>query len=342
MNYQGSYRHLLKNSKAALLAAVEIYNKPRIEYRDECFVILLINAWELVLKALLSKYGRSIFYRKKRYEPYRTFSWTDALTQAERLFPAVIEPLPVRRNLELLSAYRDNAVHFYNQEGFGAVIYALAQTNIVNYKDLLNAVFHVDLAADINWALLPLGISPPVDPVEYIAGKSASAKKPTPAVRQFLLALASAADEVKKAGADTGRLLTIFNVKLESTKKIQRADVLVGVGKPTEIEGPLAIVRTLDPNISHPLRQKDVVAKISDLHGIKFSPFVFQAVVWKCDLKNDPVYCWKAAEGVLTKYSNDIIPKIRQLGKGEVETALLEYRARSQKKAKWFAGRPSQ
>ena len=31
MNYRGSYRHLLKNSKAALLAAIEIYNKPRIE-----------------------------------------------------------------------------------------------------------------------------------------------------------------------------------------------------------------------------------------------------------------------------------------------------------------------
>jgi hypothetical protein len=54
MNYRGSYRHLLRNGKAALLAAIEIYNKPRFEYRDECFVILLLNAWELALKALLS------------------------------------------------------------------------------------------------------------------------------------------------------------------------------------------------------------------------------------------------------------------------------------------------
>ena len=29
MDYQGSYRHLLKNAKSALLAAIEIYNKPR-------------------------------------------------------------------------------------------------------------------------------------------------------------------------------------------------------------------------------------------------------------------------------------------------------------------------
>lgn len=28
-------------------AAIEIYNKPQIAYRDECFVILILNAWEL-------------------------------------------------------------------------------------------------------------------------------------------------------------------------------------------------------------------------------------------------------------------------------------------------------
>ena len=44
MNYRSSYRKLLANGKAALLAAIEIYNKPRIDYRDECFVILLLNA----------------------------------------------------------------------------------------------------------------------------------------------------------------------------------------------------------------------------------------------------------------------------------------------------------
>jgi hypothetical protein len=66
MYYRGSYRHLLKNSKSALLAAIEIYNKPQFAYRDECFVILLLNAWELALKALLSKSKESIYYPKKR------------------------------------------------------------------------------------------------------------------------------------------------------------------------------------------------------------------------------------------------------------------------------------
>ena len=40
MNYRGSYRKLLENSKAAMMAAIEIYNKPAFKYRDECVVIL--------------------------------------------------------------------------------------------------------------------------------------------------------------------------------------------------------------------------------------------------------------------------------------------------------------
>ena len=64
MNLRGSYRALLSNSRAAMLAAIEIYNKPLFTYRDECFAILLINAWELLLKAILSKNKQKIFYPK--------------------------------------------------------------------------------------------------------------------------------------------------------------------------------------------------------------------------------------------------------------------------------------
>ena len=95
-----------------MMAAVEIYNKPIFQYRDECTVILLLNAWELLLKALLSKNKKSVFYPKKRNRPYRTLSWRDALSRGEAYFPATIPRLPVRRNLELLGIYRDNAVHF--------------------------------------------------------------------------------------------------------------------------------------------------------------------------------------------------------------------------------------
>jgi hypothetical protein len=163
MNYRGSYRHLLKNAKAAMIAAIEIYNKPSFSYRDECFVILLLNAWELILKAVLSKKKQSVFYPKKRKEPYRTLSCRDAITRAETFFPKELPPLPVRRNLDLLSTYRDNAVHFYNANDFGVLVYALAQTSVINFKDLLDKFFAVNLENEISWQLLPIGLKPPVE-----------------------------------------------------------------------------------------------------------------------------------------------------------------------------------
>ncbi len=44
-------KEMLDRAKAAMVAAVEIYNKPGFPYRAETFVILAINGWELLCKA---------------------------------------------------------------------------------------------------------------------------------------------------------------------------------------------------------------------------------------------------------------------------------------------------
>jgi len=326
MNYRGSYRKLLGNAKAAMMAAIEIYNKPAFQYRDECFVILLLNAWELLLKAMLSKNKGSVFYHKKRNEPYRTLSWHDALGRAERHFPSGIHSLPVRRNLELLGTYRDNAVHFYNAKGFGVLVYALAQTSIMNFRDIMEQTFGERLEDEITWQLLPLGIKPPVDPIAYMQSAGNTDGERSDAVRQFLAELAAAVNAVQAASKDTGRLLTVFQIKLESTKKINTADLVIGVEKTKDATGPLAIIRTQDPNITHPLRQKDVLEQIDTLHGKPFTSHVFYAIAWKHDLRSNPQYCWRDRDGALTKYSNDVIAWIRRLKADEVDAALTDYR----------------
>jgi len=48
-----------------------------------------------------------------------------------------------------LLTYRDNAIHFYNQQGFGVIIYGLAQTNIVNYRDIMCDIFEIDIAEEM-------------------------------------------------------------------------------------------------------------------------------------------------------------------------------------------------
>src|SRR6266568_2009293 len=45
------YENLMNKSLVAALSSIEIYNKPDFRYREELFNILIINAWELLLKA---------------------------------------------------------------------------------------------------------------------------------------------------------------------------------------------------------------------------------------------------------------------------------------------------
>ena len=329
MNYRGSSKHLVKNAKSALLAAIEIYNKPGFQYRDECFVILLLNAWELALKGLISKNKGSIYYQKRRDQQYRTLSLVDAFTKAEKLFPKKIDHLPVGANLRLLNTYRDNAVHFYNEEGFGVLIYSLGQTAIVNLRDLMKESFRIDIGDDISWQLMPLGIRPPIDPIGYIA-KNAKTGQKNSATKQFLGTLMSSVNEIEDAGADGGRLMTIFKVALEFVKKIEKADVVVGVaGKasPSEDVGPLVVTKIRDPNVAYPLRQKELLKNIGSLHGKPFTSNTFQALCYKYGFKDNPTYCWRATEGVLTKYSNDLAPRIRSLSQKDVDEALVSYRA---------------
>lgn len=334
MNYRGSYRRLLDNATAAMVAAIEIYNKPRFDYRDECVVILLLNAWELILKATLSKHGTSIFYPKKRNCPYRTLAWQDALAQSERLFPKAIEALPVRGNLELLATYRDNAVHFYNAKDFRLVLYALAQTCVKNFRDFMESAFGQRLEDEINWQLLPLGIQPPIDVMTYLSGGRERSSSRSPAVQQFLSHLARATDEVTNAGADGGRLMTIFTVKLESIKKAGDADVIVGIKKGAGSDGPLAVVKMQDPNITHPLRQKEIVDTIKILHGKPFTTYSFQAIAWKHGLKDKRQYCWMAREkGILTRYSIDAVSFIKSLSPADVDAALADYRTHQRAQA---------
>jgi hypothetical protein len=332
MNHRGSYRKLLANGKAALLAAIEIYNKPRIAYRDECFVILLLNAWELVTKAALAKNHQSIFYPKRRKEPYRTYSLMDALRKAERFFPAVLGVSAIHLNLELLSTYRDNAVHFYNARYFGSVIYALAQTSIVNLKDVLKEILDIELADDITWQLLPLGLGVPIDPLDFISGRETKVKQSV-AVRQFLAQIAASTQSLETQGQDTGRLLTVFKVKLESTKKIGNADVVVGVEKaPDGVKGPLVVAKAMDPNITHPLRMKELIEAVGPLHGTRLTSGTFQAIAWKYGIKANSRFCWKSSVGALTKYSHDTVAFIKRLTAGDVELAKKEYRLKTQHK----------
>ncbi|MCD6460197.1 DUF3644 domain-containing protein, partial [bacterium] len=111
---------LMENSLAAILSAIEIYNKPDFKYRNEVFVILLINGWELLLKAKVLKDNQDNPINLYKIEkttgaPKRKRSSGQNITKSigQLLKELSIDPT-IKNNLYEIIKIRDSAVHFYH------------------------------------------------------------------------------------------------------------------------------------------------------------------------------------------------------------------------------------
>ena len=174
---QSRARQMLEKSTSALLAAIEIYNKPSFSYREETFSILAINAWELLFKARILQLSKnrlssiieyerrrlvdgsmsSMRYRKKNrsgnHVSVGLFQAHDSLVNDYRdSIPRV-----VRLNLEALCEVRDNAVHFLNKDiSFRKKTHELGTASVKNYLHLLRKWFGTNLD-DFQLYLMPIG-----------------------------------------------------------------------------------------------------------------------------------------------------------------------------------------
>ncbi|MGN7975969.1 DUF3644 domain-containing protein [Microbacterium sp. 22195] len=256
-----SIKRLVDNSLAAMLSAVEIYNKPQMTYRDEVTVMLIVNAWELALKAALRQTNRSIFYKKERGERHRSIGIDDALGRmnANTLWPPEVDGAAVTANVKALAEYRDRAIHLYNAHGLGAVVYPFLQQNVLNYRDFVLAKFKKDLAESMTWQLLPLGATPPADAVQFMRVNKDAAM--VAEVEEFINELRSLMDDTQASGGDMGRVATIYDIHMQSQKKMTSADLVVAVS-PTA-DGRIAIRKT-DPNQTHPFSATELLKKVNE------------------------------------------------------------------------------
>ena len=98
---------LLDSSQAALFAGIEIHNKPNISYRYQTSIILVINAWELALKAFVYKYiGRKKIYDDQEKKHTIRFTYAlDIVRQKINADKGHAEFEAVCKNLYLLNRY---------------------------------------------------------------------------------------------------------------------------------------------------------------------------------------------------------------------------------------------
>lgn len=153
------YRYLLENSISVIFSAIEIYNKPDFRYRNEIFVVLTVNAWELLLKSKILKDNNgklnSLYIKKAD----GTFALNRNKTKKTiDIFSAInLNKLDtnLKRNLKEFIRIRDNAIHFYNKEKLNYLIFTLGVANLKNYQKLVKKWYNKDLS-EYNFYILPL------------------------------------------------------------------------------------------------------------------------------------------------------------------------------------------
>jgi hypothetical protein len=136
-------------------------------------------------------------------------------------------------------------------------------------------------------------------------------------------------DDLDISGIDTGRLCTVFDVSLNSVKKIAKADIVAGIT--TEDRADAFIVqRRVDPNVTHPFRKKDLMPKLAG----KLTPYEFDSVVYTHKLKENPKYCWRDNAATLVKWSSETVNYLNSLTPERIASARTEYAGRFRKPKK--------
>ena len=320
-----SHKKLCNNSRAAMLAAIEIYNKPQTTYREQVVTVLVVNAWELILKAALRKAKKNIFYKKKRGEAYRSLSLEHCIAYMDkyRLWPETVDGDGIQANLHILTDYRNKIIHLYVADDLNSVLYMFLQQSIVNYRDLVLAIFDKDLADDITWTLLPLAARTPSDTIRSLRvdGDVKSAQ----VVEDFLQDLRQIIGKAESLGADMGRIAIVQEINLQSGKKISRADLEVAInqGAPTTI-----VQRKVDPNDTHPFSAGELVERLNEVrkNGKKLTMHDLKCMAWRYGLREDTKYAWQGTHNPSCVWSGDALSFLKNRTDEEFDRVREEHK----------------
>ena len=100
-------KHLLAKSKEAMLTAVQIFNTPRMQFKSESFLVLIVIAWTYLLHAYYKyKKIKYTYPRKKRREPIKYWDLKECLDQAEESIDEA-----TKSNIEYLIGLRNEVAH---------------------------------------------------------------------------------------------------------------------------------------------------------------------------------------------------------------------------------------
>lgn len=272
---------LLDASQAALFAGIEIHNKPNIAYRYPTATILIINAWELALKAYVYQY----IGKKKIYENdgKHTITLSKALALVRDHVNAAEKNkkfMAVSENIFQLNEYRCTNVHFADG-ALDPIVFMLLSKAVLNYDAFVKKYFKKDITKEDNLIIMPIGLKLPFDPIDYLKQEYAGVHN------DFVNAVIQSIRELDGAGVEDS-IVVGFSLITDKVKNIKNADILAVL---TNEDGAVPLQRAIrytdDPNAPEmrvkpnlpPLRYADLQAKLKEKKpAIKFGKTFYSAL----------------------------------------------------------------
>lgn len=288
---------LLSKSEEAYLMAIEIINKPTINYRTEGFCFFICNAWELLLKAYLINKANDINVINYKDGTNRTIGLDECV---EKVFTSTTDK--TKNNITLLRNIRNKATHLILPD-FDYTLAPAFQRCLTNYNKFFKKQFP-------NFKLNEK-ITPYIALVNPGNNQDISSLILNPANLLLL-------EKVKKELESDDTLTQ--TLRLVSTKKESEADIKYTIvkdgGQPVQtINVPKDIEKT------HPYKTNQIVKKISETielslgpnHG--FTSNKFQDICKRKNIKTNQDYCYQFPYSniKINKYSDLAIEYISEV-----------------------------
>jgi hypothetical protein len=212
---------LINNSKSAIYAAIEVHNKPIFPYRYEVCSILVVNGWELILKAyMVIKYPEIKIIDKNGLSKPFDDCIDFVLSKIGKEFRTAYE------NLKMIYEYRCRTIHFY-EDRIDVILFSLLSKNVILYYEFMLKYFDIDVSKETNLHLMPIGFKRPVSPIDFISNSSELDQSSTH-VQGFVKSLVESIHAMDKEGIEDSILMT-YKMSVINENRVKNADIIAAI-----------------------------------------------------------------------------------------------------------------
>ena len=288
-------KRLVEKSIEAFIMGLEIYNKPTIKYRIEGFSFFIINAWELMLKAVLINRGESIYFSDK---PDRTLSVENVI---KKIYTD--KNTRIRLNLEKIIELRNISTH-YITEDYEIKYAPLFQACVLNYVNELQRFHNADITKYISQNFLTISAS-----YEPLTNEEIKLKY-SPEIAEKLIKQSNEID-VLSATYNSDKFAINIKQNLYITKKKTEADFVVSISSNSDTK--VAVIRDLkDPSDTHKYSYNNVVTAVQEIlkkkniklgYSSGFNQYVLNLVIDFYNIKQNTKYAYEHIIGNQHSYT---------------------------------------